>query len=80
MKIEIATEVIEVMVQYKRADHFVEKVKVETDCTIISVREWLSNELLQYVIECPLLKKDYITELAFMSFISNPKFQKYYDK
>jgi hypothetical protein len=70
---------ISVFVNHKMADQFVEKAN-GASCKILNVSEWISNELLEYIIECPETKTEYILELAFMTFISNPKFQKYYDK
>lgn len=69
---------IEVMVRNDRAAEFRDKLSLESDCKIINLREWISGELLQYIIQCPIEKESYITELAFMTFIQNPKFQKYY--
>lgn len=70
---------IEVMVNLCLADQFIEKIRLESDCKIINVREWISGQLLQYYIECPDHKREYILELGFMTFVSNPEFQKYYE-
>lgn len=71
---------VSAFVKFSRAEQFIEKVNAELNCKIIKVSEWISNELLEYIIECPETKQEYIAELAFMTFISNPKFQKYYDE
>lgn len=59
---------------------FVAKVNLEDDCKIQNVFEIIKNELFEYWIICPKEKEEKIIDLAFMTFIKNPKFQKYYEQ
>lgn len=40
----------------------------------------IADELLEYHIECPKEKEDLIIDFGFMTFISNPFFQKHYQE
>jgi hypothetical protein len=48
------------------------------ECKIKHIIELKSGQLLQYWIECPANKEDEIKEMAFMTWIKNPVYQKYY--
>lgn len=63
---------------YALSSDFIILVEQIDGCSIKNVIEIISNELLEYWIECPKEKEDLITEMAFMTFIKNTKFQKYY--
>lgn len=63
---------------YKLAPEFSSKVSAEEGCTIKDVIEIKSCKFLQYWIDCPEDKVNMITDWAFMTWIKNPVFQKYY--
>ena len=65
-------------VKYALAFEFRALVEKMQDCKIKNVIEIKSGELLQYWIECPKEKENDITDMAFMTWIKNPVFQKYY--
>lgn len=65
-------------VKYALAFEFRSLVEQMKDCKIKNVIEIKSGELLQYWIECPKEKENEITDMAFMTWIKNPVFQKYY--
>ncbi|HRN86919.1 MAG TPA: hypothetical protein PK863_06435 [Candidatus Dojkabacteria bacterium] len=65
-------------VKYGLAFEFRRLVEQEANCSILKVIEIKSGELLQYWIDCPKEKENLITDLAFMTWIKNPVFQKYY--
>ena len=65
-------------VKYALAFEFRALVEQMQDCKIKNVIEIKSCELLQYWIECPKEKENEITDMAFMTWIKNPVFQKYY--
>lgn len=65
-------------VKYALAFEFRALVEQMKDCKIKNVIEIKSGELLQYWIECPKEKENDITDMAFMTWIKNPVFQKYY--
>jgi len=65
-------------VKYALSFEFRELVEQMQDCKIKNVIEIKSGELLQYWIECPKEKENEITDMAFMTWIKNPVFQKYY--
>lgn len=65
-------------VKYALAFEFRALVERMQDCKIKNVIEIKSCELLQYWIECPKEKENEITDMAFMTWIKNPVFQKYY--
>lgn len=65
-------------VKYALAFDFRALVESMADCKIKNVIEIKSGELLQYWIECPKEKENEITDMAFMTWVKNPVFQKYY--
>ena len=65
-------------VKYALAFEFRTLVESMADCKVKNVIEIKSGELLQYLIECPKEKENEITDMAFMTWINNPVFQKYY--
>ena len=65
-------------VKYALAFEFRALVERIADCKVKNVIEIKSGELLQYWIECPKEKENEITDMAFMTWIKNPVFQKYY--
>jgi len=65
-------------VNYDLAFRFREMVEELTDCKVNKVVELKTCELLMYVIECPKDREELIFDMAFMTFIKNPEFQKYY--
>lgn len=65
-------------VKYALAFEFRALVERIADCKVKNVIEIKSGELLQYCIECPKEKENEITDMAFMTWIKNPVFQKYY--
>jgi hypothetical protein len=65
-------------VKYALAFDFRALVEQMQDCKIKNVIEIKSGELLQYWIDCPKEKENDITDMAFMTWIKNPVFQKYY--
>jgi len=73
--------VVEVLVRSDRASEF--KNLLGTHGEVLNVIELVSNPtghgLLQYIVACLSVEEKYIIDIAFMSFICNPKFQKYYN-
>ncbi len=65
-------------VNYELMDEFRSKVLAEEDCRIKNVIEMITCKVIQYIIECPKEKEKMILDWGFMTFIKNPKFQKYY--
>lgn len=65
-------------VNYNLSSEFVQKVNSEKDCKIEKVIEILTCKVLQYWIICPKEKEAEISDYAFMTWIKNPVFQKYY--
>ena len=72
-------ELLCLTVKYHLAFEFRKLVERIKDCNINNVIEIKSGELLQYWIECPKEKENEITDMAFMTWIKNPVFQKYYN-
>lgn len=66
------------MVKYELAFEFRSKVEQIEGCKVSKVIEIKSGELLQYWVDCPTELEEQITDFAFMTFIRNPIFQKYY--
>lgn len=66
------------IVKYELSSEFVSKVNSEKDCKVQKVIEILNCKMLQYWIDCPKEKERLITDYAFMTWIKNPVFQKYY--
>lgn len=71
---------IELGVKYALASEFMAKVAAEEHCRIVNVIELKSGPdgILIYWVDCQMHKHDLITEYAFMTWIKNPVFQKYY--
>lgn len=65
-------------VKYGLSAEFVSKVNSEKDCKVQNVFEILNCKMLEYWIDCPKEKESLITDYAFMTWIKNPVFQKYY--
>ena len=65
-------------VKYELSAEFVSKVYSESDCKIQKVIEIITCKMLEYWIDCPKEKEKLITDYAFMTWIKNPVFQKYY--
>lgn len=65
-------------VKYELASDFSSKVNSEPGCKTNKVIELVTCKVLQYWIDCPKEKEDLITDYAFMTWIKNPVFQKYY--
>lgn len=65
-------------VKYPLAFEFRALVEKIPDCKVKNVIEIKTCEILQYWIECPKEKEDEIIDMAFMTWIKNPEFQKYY--
>lgn len=65
-------------VKYNLAFEFRALVEKTEGCVVKNVIEIKSGELLQYWIDCPKEKENLITDMAFMTWIKNPVFQKYY--
>lgn len=68
----------EFAVQYKLAYEFQRKA-VEMGCKYFNMTEHIHMELLFCDLEVPKSKLELLDDMAFMTFISNPKFQKYYE-
>lgn len=64
-------------VKNELSNEFVQKVKSE-GCKIEKVIEILNCNVLEYWINCPKEKESIISDYAFMTWIKNPVFQKYY--
>jgi hypothetical protein len=64
-------------VKYELSNEFVQKVNSE-GCKIEKVIELLNCKMLEYWINCSKEKEELITNFAFMTWIKNPVFQKYY--
>jgi hypothetical protein len=65
-------------VKYALANDFRSMVENIANCKVQNVIEIKSGELLQYWIDCPKEKENEISDMAFMTWIRNPIFQKYY--
>lgn len=65
-------------VKYELSAEFVSKVNSESNCKVQKVIEILNCKMLEYWIDCPKEKESLITDYAFMTWIKNPVFQKYY--
>lgn len=65
-------------VKFELSAEFVSKVNSEEGCKVQNVFEILSCKMLEYWIDCPKEKENLITDYAFMTWIKNPVFQKYY--
>lgn len=65
-------------VKYELSSEFVSMVNSETGCEVQKVIEILNCKVLEYWIDCPKEKENLITDYAFMTWIKNPVFQKYY--
>lgn len=65
-------------VKYELSAEFVLKVNSEKGCRVQKVIEILNCKMLEYWIDCPKEKENLITDYAFMTWIKNPVFQKYY--
>ena len=72
------TPPIELIVNYALHLEFRTKVQALPNCRVLRVVEIKSNELILYWIEAPDVLAEHIVELAFMTFIKNPEFQKHY--
>jgi hypothetical protein len=66
------------MVKYQLHLDFRSLVEQLPGCKVVKVIEIKTCELLQYWIECPKEAEQQINDMAFMTFIKNPEFQKYY--
>lgn len=71
---------IELGVKYALANEFVSRVAQTDGCKIVNVVELKSGPdgVLIYHVDCDAGKEDLITDYAFMTWIKNPVFQKYY--
>jgi len=67
-----------VMVKYKLHLDFRSLVEQLPGCKVVKVIEIKTCELLQYWFDCPKGAEQQINDMAFMTFIKNPEFQKYY--
>lgn len=65
-------------VKYELSAEFVSKINSESNCKVQKVIEILNCKMLEYWIDCPKEKESLITDYAFMTWIKNPVFQKYY--
>lgn len=65
-------------VKYELAFEFRALVEKIPNCEVRKVIEIKTCEILQYWIDCPKEKEDEIVDMAFMTWIKNPEFQKYY--
>jgi hypothetical protein len=74
----IYKEPLQLMVKYELSWEFRSLVESMQDCRIVKVIEYKTCELLQYWIDCPDSVSEKIVDMAFMTFIKNPEFQKYY--
>jgi hypothetical protein len=63
-------------VRHDRAYKF-KDLAVAEGCSYVNIIDW-SNELIEVWLMVPDDKKELVTEMAFMTHISNPEFQKYY--
>jgi hypothetical protein len=69
---------LRLIVNYDRALKFRELVEQIKDCKVRNVIEIKTCEVLEYWIDCPEEQEEKITDMAFMTWITNPEFQKYY--
>lgn len=65
-------------VKYELANDFRRLVEKTNPCKVEKVTELVSYSVLQYWIICPKELEAIITDYAFMTWIKNPVFQKYY--
>jgi len=66
--------------KYALSFKFRELVERNRDCKVINVIETKCMEVLTYIITCPDEKRELISDMAFMTWIKNPKFQKYFEE
>jgi hypothetical protein len=64
-------------VRYQLSQQFREKIQ-EVGLVVYKIIEQISQVLLLFIIDVPDDKQEYINDLAFMTHIRNPEFQKYY--
>lgn len=67
---------IDVIVNFKKSREFCELIKGKGE--IINTTELIKNDTLMYSIRSNSNNYSLIKEIAFMSFVKNLKFQKYY--
>jgi len=68
----------EIGVRLALMNEFREKAIFE-GCKVVNVIELIRNAVILFILEIPDGKEELITDFAFMTFIKNPKFQKYYE-
>ncbi len=69
---------LELYVNYELSTKFRALVERMENCKIFKVVEIKSCKVLLYIIFCPEDKASEITEMAFMTWVKNPEYQKYY--
>ncbi len=65
-------------VKYQLAQRFRSLVELIPECKVVNVVEVSNCKILQYIIHCPKEQENLIVDYAFMTWIKNPVFQKYY--
>lgn len=65
-------------VRYQLANNFRSLVEALPNCKVQNVVEISNCKILQYIIDCPKEHEGVIVDYAFMTWIKNPVFQKYY--
>lgn len=68
---------LELRVRLAFMDQFREKITRE-GCKVINVIELIRCQVILFIVDVPFEKEELIIDLAFMTFIKNPEFQKYY--
>lgn len=65
-------------VKYELMNEFRRLVEAHPDCKVKNVIEIKTCRVIQYWIDCPKSLEALISDYAFMTWIANPVFQKYY--
>lgn len=73
----MCTEPLIVSTEYRLSGNF-RQLAEQNGCKIKNVIELINCKVLQFWIECPKEIENEITDMAFMTWIKNPVFQKYY--
>lgn len=71
--------IIEIPVKTERSDQFLSHLNGHGESlNVVELLSPINGGVLHYIIACKPEEEKYISDLGFMTFITNPKFQKYY--
>lgn len=69
---------VEIFVNYELSDECRKLIQALPDCSIVKVIEIVSCKVLSFWVKCPKELEPEISDMAFMTFIKNPVFQRRY--